>query len=470
MSAVNNTGDTIVSSGISKKLGFIRLAPFDTSTEEGRSNERHRRIALTALTSAIAKAITIATSFITVPLTLNYLGAERYGLWMTISSVIAMMAFADFGIGNGLMNAVAEAFGRDDKEALRRHIANAVVILAVIALVILVIFFTSYSFIDWGSFFNVKSPLARQESGPALAAFIICFALGVPTGIVQRVQMGLQQGFASSIWQAGGSILGLLLTLLVIYLKGGLPWLVLALGGAPVIMLVFNGLVFFVLQRRDLAPDLMHISRHGMKRILHGGILFFVLQIAGSIAYASDNIIIAKVLGTEAVAQYSVVSKLFEGVLIVQGLAITPLWPAYAEAKARRDRGWIKNTLCRSMWLTLIFIIPAAFLLVVCNKHIFSLWVGSQHIFSFALVALYGGWMIMKGLGATYSMFLNGLNVLRVQLVIASIFILFSIALKISFVNLLGLNGLLVALIVSYTVTTVIPYSILTPKILLNKS
>jgi len=83
----------------------------------------------------------------------------------------------------------------------------------------------------------------------------------------------------------------------------------------------------------------------GMKRILQGGLLFFVLQLGVTVAYASDNLIIAKILGLDDVAQYSVVSKMFEGVLMVFGLAVTPLWPAYGEAKARGDLHWIKKTL-----------------------------------------------------------------------------------------------------------------------------
>jgi O-antigen/teichoic acid export membrane protein len=447
-------------------IKVIRLKPFDTSSETGRAQERHRRIALTALASSAAKAITIATGLITVPLTLNYLGDERYGLWMTISSVIAMMVFADFGIGLGLMNAVAEAYGKDDKDAIKRHVANALLILSVIAIIILVSFFISYPFIDWGGFFNVKSNLAMKESGPALAILVICFALGVPAGIVQRVQMGLQQGFASSIWQAGGSVLGLLLTLLVISLEGGLPWLAIGLGGAPVIISVLNGFVFFSVQSRDLAPDLLRISRPGMVRILQGGLLFFMLQIGVSIAYASDNIIIAKILGASSVAQYSVVSKMFDGVLMVIGLAFVPLWPAYGEAKARGDWLWIKKTLARSMFATFFFAATAAILLVGCHKTLLQLWVGTKHVFPFALVAWYALWMVLKGLGGTYSYFLNGMNVMRLQLVVATVFMTISITLKIFLVYKIGLIGVPVALAFSYITTVVIPYALTTNNII----
>src|SRR5712692_8838613 len=71
----------------------IRLEPFDASSAEGMSKERCRRIALTTVTSALAKGVGLATMLISVPLTVNYLGAERFGLWMTISSLIAVLGF-----------------------------------------------------------------------------------------------------------------------------------------------------------------------------------------------------------------------------------------------------------------------------------------------------------------------------------------------------------------------------------------
>ena len=52
----------------------------------------------------LARIVQIGTLLVTVRLTLKYLGNERFGLWMTISSVLAMAAFADFGVGIGVLN------------------------------------------------------------------------------------------------------------------------------------------------------------------------------------------------------------------------------------------------------------------------------------------------------------------------------------------------------------------------------
>jgi hypothetical protein len=69
-------------------FSLFRLRPFDISNEGGRSNERYRRVALTTIASIIAKAIALLTGLISVPLTFRYLGAERYGIWMVLVSIM----------------------------------------------------------------------------------------------------------------------------------------------------------------------------------------------------------------------------------------------------------------------------------------------------------------------------------------------------------------------------------------------
>ena len=82
---------------IQQIISVIRFKPFDTFTDDGRSKERYRRVVLSAGSSFVNKGVTILTGLISVPLTVHYLGTERYGLWMTISSTIAFLTFADLG-------------------------------------------------------------------------------------------------------------------------------------------------------------------------------------------------------------------------------------------------------------------------------------------------------------------------------------------------------------------------------------
>lgn len=272
----------IIVSHIKRILPLLRLTPFDISTLEGRYQERHRRILLTAASSGLAKMIAMVTVLATVPITLNYLGTERFGLWMTITSGITMLGFADLGIGNGLMNAVAEAHGKDDQVTGQQYIVSAGVILCAIAVLILVVFFLVYPYVFWPNLFNIESPLAVAESGPAVAALFVCFALNIPATVVQRVQMGLQMGLAANLWQSGGSLLTLFAVLVVTYLQGGLPWLVGAVGGAPLLILILN-FVFFLKKQNAPNLKLSFFEWNKAKHLIGTGSLFFLLQISALI-------------------------------------------------------------------------------------------------------------------------------------------------------------------------------------------
>jgi len=439
----------------------------DPDTETGRARERQRRILLTAFSSVFAKFITIGVSFISIPLTLHYLGSERFGLWMTISSIIAMMEFADLGIGNGLLNAVSKAHGLNDFMLMRSSITGAFFLLSSIAMVILALFFSIYHLVDWASFFNVNDSLAAAESGPSVALFVLCFALGIPLMIVQKVQLGLQLGFFARLWQSLGGVFGLVALLFVIHFEGGLPWLVVAISGSPLIVALINTTVFFGFQKTEILPRFADLAGSGssMKSIAHLGGLFLVLQLASSVAFSSDNYIISRILGVERVAEYAIVSKLFESAMMVMGMFISPLWPAFGEAKARGDVAWIRSTLKKALRLTLLMGCCVAAVLIVFGPWIIEMWIGKRLEVPFVLIFLYGIWIILKLTGVTLAAFLNGMNIVSLQVIISLIFAVTVIAAKIGLIHIYGVPGVPAALIGVYFVSVLLPYFLLMPRL-----
>ena len=60
--------------------------------------------------------VNILTGLITVPLTLSYLGVDKFGVWMTITGFVAFLSFTDFGLGVGLQNALSKCDGQENKK------------------------------------------------------------------------------------------------------------------------------------------------------------------------------------------------------------------------------------------------------------------------------------------------------------------------------------------------------------------
>jgi Polysaccharide biosynthesis protein len=141
----------------------------DANDARERTHRRGKHIKFTIFTGLMARASSMLVTIISVPLALSYLGNERFGLWMTATSVVSMLAFADFGIGNGLLSAVAEASGRDDLEAIRRYISSGFAILIAIAVCMLLLFFsTAYPLVDWAHVFNVHTSTPGRRRGRQL--------------------------------------------------------------------------------------------------------------------------------------------------------------------------------------------------------------------------------------------------------------------------------------------------------------
>jgi O-antigen/teichoic acid export membrane protein len=408
----------------------LQLTPFDLSTDEGRSRERYRRIALTTLATFAAKGFALLASLITVPLTLNYLGTERYGLWMTISSVIAMLGFADLGLGNGLISALAEADGKNDRAAARRYVSSSLMMLAFVAALILLAFAVVYPLIPWAQVFNVASPRAAHEVGPTVIGLVVCFALGLPLLLIQRVQSGYQEGFASGLWQSAGSLLSLGCVLLAIRAQAGLAWLALALTGAPLLVAGLNWIVYAGWQRPEIFPRWSDVQSGIARRLAATGSVFLWLQALTLIGTTSDSLIIAHTYGAHEVSVYAVVQRLFSITLIVQ-LLVAPLWPAFGEAMAREDYAWIRRTLNRSLKLCVGVTTLAVLPMIFWGRQIIPLWTGQDLKPPFALMLGFGAWMIMGSYAGNLAALFNSGPLLRHQVVFYTVASVVALILKI---------------------------------------
>lgn len=442
----------------------IRFSPHDTSTEQGRSRERYRRMALTTMASLAARAISLLTTLVSVPLTFRYLGAERYGLWMVLVSLISVMGFADLGIGNGVMNAISEAHGKDSHELAREYVSSGFVLMLGIAAVLAVAGAIGYPFMPWMRLFNVHSGLVATEGAKAFLVLFCWFVLNIPLGVVTRVQAGLQQGYWSQIVGATGNVVSLLALLVVIHFRGSLPWLVFASTFGVILATVLNGWLLFR-AHPWLIPSL-HAYRGGSAhKILKLGLMFFVLQVAVALGYTSDNIVITQVMGAAAVAVYAVPQKLFGFLSQLVSMGITPLWPAYGEAIARGDVAWVRKVFWGSLRVTLAIATPLCVALALTGPWVVRLMVGKSLHAPMSLLAALALWGVISAASVPIAMLLNGVGVLKAQTIVAAVASLTNLALSIFLTRKYGVVGVCLGSIITQLFITFPAYFVVIRKL-----
>ena len=433
------------------------LRGFDLSTAAGRSRERYRRAALTTLASAGARSVGIVTTLVSIPLTVHYLGTERFGLWATMSSLIVVLGLSDLGLGLALVNVISEAHGRDDREAARQSASSAFYFLTAVSLVLGATLALVYGSIPWASVFNVSSDQAAREAGPAAAALIGCFLLSLPLGVAQRIQMGYQEGFISSLWVALGSLLTLAGIAAAIWTEAGLPWLVLAAAGGPVVAAFFNSVALFGIRRRWMFPTIGRVTGRATRVLLTTGLSFFLLQAAMLIAYQSDTVVIAQVLGPEAVPQYAIPVRVFLLVPLLAGFVVTPLWPAYSESISRGDIGWVRKALRRSLAFSVIVAVVATVPLVAFGRSLVHVWVGGRVTPSTALLIALGLWTVLEIVSLPLTVFLKGAGILRFQAVSGLVMAAVNLPLSIVLARSVGIAGVVYATVISIAVCEAVP-------------
>ena len=428
----------------------------DGPTSDQRSQDRYRRALLAGGGALMSRGLHALTLLVSVPLTLRYLGVERYGLWVSLSSLIASLHFMDLGIGNGLVTSLAEANGREDREEAARLVSSAFFLMAVAASLLGGLGWVLTSWISWPELFQIRTAQAMAEVPPTLAAFLFFFLLSLPLNLIERIRVGYQEGGRHSLWQMGGTLAGLGGLVAATCHRASLPWLVVAMLSPPAIVTLAQGADLLLRQRRWLLPSWRRVDREVTRRLLHLGGIYFVLQFLTVLGVTVDPLIVARFHGPEAVASFSVVQRLFFFGFLSQHL-LAPLWPAYGEAFARQDWRWVRQALRRSIRVSLILGTFSGIVLWVGGQTLVRWWVGGALLPSPFLLGGFALYSISGAVGGALSILLNQSGLIRGQLLIYLTASLVALGLKLVLTFWGGPAGAVWATVLGYGIFFLLP-------------
>ena len=442
-----------------------QLAP-QVGERDARAARRHRRIGATAAAALVSRALSMVLALATVPLTLNYLGPERFGIWVTISAVIAILALTDLGIANGLLNALTQSLAHGKTALARRQIASAMLLLAGIAATLAAGFALTVPVIPWADLLGAATAEGRSEVTPAVLAWVLCFLLGLPMSVAVQVRWARQEGYIAHLVAAAGNLAAFVALVGAIAARQGLPVLVLSMAGPPLLVSAAHGLFLFGRTLPGLRPTLRLAERRVGIELLRAGILFFVIQVSMALAFTSDTLILTAMIGPVAAAEYGVVGRLFMIPAGIVAIVLSALWPAYGEAAAVGDVIWIRRALGRSLGATLSIALPAAVLLIAFAQPIIESWAGSSVTPPPALVLGFGVWVILSAIGSSIAMLLNGVGEIRVQAAWAMAMAAANVALSVVLTDAIGTAGVIWGTVLSYGALTIVPLVAYVPRVL----
>jgi O-antigen/teichoic acid export membrane protein len=417
------------------------------------------RVGRTATTTLIARVVTITVSIVSVPLILHEVGATRFGLWSTITSAVALLNLADLGIGNSLLNAVTSGRARGDERGTIGLVSTATFAFVAIAGVLLVALVVATLTVDWSQVFRVTSTRAASEAAPTFFVVGLAVVFALPLSVSSKVQLAFQEGYVTQLWGIGGQLAALAALLIAVADRASLP--VIAGCGllVPVAAQAGNSVQMFAGTHRDLRPRKSAIDSAVAHNLLSGGALFMFLQLSWTAAFASDNLIIDRILGSAAVTGYAVPYRAFTAVATLAVLPLAALWPAYTDAAVRHDWPWLRRSVARTVTAMTSIGVALAVLALFTARPLLAAWIGKTTKFSTPLLVGFSIWILLFCVGNALGLYFNALGVLRFQVVTVAAMVVANIVLSIVFVRAWGISGAIYGSVVSYTVIVVGPYA-----------
>lgn len=412
----------------------------------------------------LGSVVALAVSAITLPLTVRYLGAEQYGIWVTVSTTVVLMSVLDLGIANSLTNMIARAFAADDKSAAQRSYATAWWTCTSVSAAAGVAAWALWGYVPCMSLFRVHEVQLAREAEVCAAIAVAFFLVSLPLKLINRVLGGYQETQIANYASLVNSVLGLIAIL------GVMAW-----GGSLVELMLFYSVMMLagtlalnvwvmLWRKRWMKPWPSMVSPRSVRELLGTGSGFLLLQISALVVFNCDNIIIAHYLGPADVTPYSVTMRLATYATALQMALYPSLWPAYTEAHARGDYEWVRQT----FWKTTRYALGAAGIAVVVlalfGRPLIRWYVGPAAVPTESLILAICLWTFIATGTELESCLLSALNRVKVQVVLALIATPLNVVLSIYWAQDYGSVGVVLGTIASYLLVVVIPLSMTVAK------
>lgn len=388
---------------------------------------RDRRALATAGANVVSLALGYAIRLAVIPLSLHLLGAEQYGLWLAVGSLIAWGGVADLGLAPGLVNLVASACGQRDRAAARRYISTALAAYTGLAGLLLVAFLAASRWQGLPGLLGVRSPGVALQAGLLVAVCGGLFAAGSAIRVIPSACTAMQEGYYGAWSQMAGSLASLLLLLVLVWRGGSLLEYALVMGVPTLAAQLGLGAYFFGLRHRDLRPSLRLWDWASLRALWGLGGWLMLQQTANLAVLYSANLIIANRLGAQAVTEYSVPYALFAVLISVAWYLVSPYLPAYAEAKAGGDLGWVGRRARQALAATVAVVGAGGALLAAAGAPGVRLWTAGQVVPTTGLLIALACFSLLKACSNTNGVLLIGLGLVKfaglVYLAVAALYV-----------------------------------------------
>jgi O-antigen/teichoic acid export membrane protein len=167
----------------------------------GQGHARTNRAKKNIAASFVIKGANIVVGLMLVPLTINYLSPTKYGIWITMTSLVAWFGFFNIGLGNGLKNRFAEAKAKGDHKLAKIYVSTTYAILLIIISAVLILFYIINIFLNWNIILNAGTdPVLKKELSYLAIVVVTSFGMTFVLNLISIILSADQRQAKSDVF------------------------------------------------------------------------------------------------------------------------------------------------------------------------------------------------------------------------------------------------------------------------------
>lgn len=403
---------------------------------------------LVTLSAWASKVVIAASQLVGLKLLIDVLGAERYGIYVVIASFAGWIQLMDFGVGNALQNAISAE--RERGRAAQQLIAGLALLLPGLVLVFgggMLVLVTAA-----GSSSAAFLDIATRAGVDVLVVACLLFFAAALGGIAYKIWYAEQRGWWANLFPALAALAGLGLMLVARELHYGDFLGVLLLYHLPPAVLALSVLLW---RLWGVRADIPAATRSlDWKPFLRRAFGFFAFALASALVLQLDYFIMAARASVYEMVSYNIVSRLFAMVGILHTAYLNSLWPVCSQLLVAGRGGEVTAIIRRAVFVGMALVAGFYVLFFVGRDEVAHLLIRDDVVqLSGITISLMAGYFLIRAWCDSWAIvFLSAGDLAPLWMMVPAQAVI-SIGLQLLLVRTHGVDGIIVALSLSFLLT-----------------
>lgn len=362
------------------------------------SNQSSKRIIRAINAEALGQGLVMCIRLLLIPLFISSWGIDKYGYWLTLTSVAAWIGLSDLGGQLYFVNKMTLAWTEKNFANFEKVLSSGIFFFTSSAFLVWAILSLAIWFFSVAESFNIQT-ISSTEANVVLMIMAFKVLLSLPNGLLLAIFRATERQATSVMFVNLMLVVQLVSSCIGLTLKWGLIPLAL-------IEILPTIVVFLPLKRylkKTLPPEISlfrwkAIDKNFLKEALNPSLHFLSIQFSMTIIIQGSVLILARVMGPLEVVLFSSLRTVSNVLSQILGILAHSAWPEITKHYYEKKYALLFKIYSSVLNATAILgFIYLAFVIFFGEK-LFQLWLNKTVSYDAHLMTLLGMYTVMNSI------------------------------------------------------------------------